>query len=356
MTAIGAAILLGDIGGTNARFALLSGGEIGPVSTLPVAGFADPRGAIAAFLETVPDHMAPTAAVLAVAGPVRGGRAALTNGVWRFEADRLGAALGLGRVRLVNDFEAQAWALPALEDADRQSVGGGTAVREAPLAVLGPGTGLGVAGLVPRDGTWQALVTEGGHVTMAPTDARESRILDHLRAGGGHVSAERVISGPGLVNLYRAMAALDGEPGPADDDERDLLQDLAAHFGTAPGLPADTLAALEQQADERGFPARIMDLAMGRPESLAAAAFETFCAMLGTVAGNLALTLGAQGGVYIGGGILRRVPDAFAASPFRARFEAKGRFQSYLAEIPTWLITHPSPAMAGLRALVLHDG
>jgi len=187
---------------------------------------------------------------------------------------------------------------------------------DAPIGVLGPGTGLGVSGLVPCESGWVALAGEGGHATMAPATDRESVVLDRLRRHFDHVSAERVLSGPGLVNIYTTLASIDG-------------------------VPAKCYT-----------PAQIADLGIRVEDPLCTETTAMFCSMLGTMAGNLALTLGARGGVYIGGGIVPRLGHAFVLSPFRQRFEAKGRFQPYLAAIPTFVVTHPLPAFLGCAALL----
>jgi glucokinase len=311
--------LLGDIGGTNARFALYDGHALGPVSHRAVANFATPAEAIRDVLGDL-EGDPPSAAVFAVAGPVGGGRATLTNGRWDFVAGDLRTALGVEAVELVNDFAAQAQAVPAFADEDLRHVGGGRADPTAPVAVIGPGTGLGVAGLIPGRNAPTVLVTEGGHVTMAPADADEARLLDHLRVSFGHVSAERVLSGPGLVNLYQAIAGLEG---------RDV--------------PDRTPEEITQMALAGDCPTSVQSL-------------DTFCAMLGTVAGNLALSLGAKGGVHVTGGIVPRFTDRFAGSAFRERFEAKGRFAGYLAEIPTFVVTHPYAALIGLTRMVAMIG
>ena len=307
--------LLGDIGGTNARFALYDGHTLGPVANRAVADYAAPVDAIRDVLAGA-DGEYPQTAILAVAGPVEDGHATLTNGRWRFDAADLGTMLGFEVLTLINDFAAQAHAIPALTEQDLVGVGGGRAVPAAPAAVIGPGTGLGVAGLIPSAGGTDVLVTEGGHVTMAPADADESRLVDHLRASFGHVSAERVLCGAGLVNLYHAIAGLEGAEAPERTPEE------------------ITQAALEGSC----------------PTSVRA--LDAFCAMLGTVAGNLALSLGAKGGVYIAGGIVPRVMDQFVRSSFRTRFEDKGRFSDYMAAIPTRVVMHPNPALLGLTRLV----
>lgn len=309
-------VLLADIGGTNARFALARDGELQRTGHVLVADYLGPLEAIRDFLNEATADMMPRRAALAFAGPVAEGKAQLTNGSWRVSASGLRRILGMDSVALVNDFAALAWALPKLGGRDLVPLGGGTAVRGAPALVIGPGTGLGVAGYIPERHHAVVLATEGGHATMAPADDRESALLDHLRTRFGHVSAERVLSGPGLENLYQAIAA----------------QESAA---VAP-RPADEIVAEAQSGGER----------------LSVAALNVFCAMLGTVAGNLALTLGARGGVYIAGGIVPRFIEFLAASDFRARFEAKGRFAPYLAAIPVYVIVHPDPAFVGLASLV----
>lgn len=308
--------ILADIGGTNARFARLRDGRIGWRRQVRVADYSSLNAALRAYLADWDRGPRPTRLAVAAAGPIAGGKVGMTNSPWRVSARALQAAFRLKNVVLVNDFAAVAQAVPHLAPAHTQAIGGGRGVRGAPVAVLGPGTGLGVAGLVPGPGGPRVLVTEGGHVTMAPSDARESAILEHLRGRIGHVSAERVLSGAGLIHLYRAIAALDD-------------------------LPVERLSAAE-----------ITERALAGSCRTCAEALATFCAMLGTVAGNLALTLGARGGVYLAGGIVPRFVAYLAASAFRERFESKGRFCAYLRPIPVRVIVHPDVAFLGLRAVL----
>lgn len=319
-TAKPTASLIADIGGTNARFALLIGGRVSAIEVLKTADYDDIGAAVGAYLDrAAPDGAAPpapTAAAFAVASPVTGDHIELTNRDWSFSVPALKQALGLGALRVINDFAAVALAVPRLAPGEVEPIGGGAAVAGAPIAVIGPGTGLGVAALVGGDGKAAPLSTEGGHVTLAAADPREDAVIAHLRARFGHVSAERCLSGPGLVNLHRALAALAG----------------------------DEVAELS--------PADITDRARAGADALCVEAVAMFCAMLGTVAGNLALSLGALGGVYIAGGIVPRLGPVFANSDFRARFEAKGRFSDYNAAIPTFLITAETPAFTGLAALL----
>ncbi len=310
--------LIADIGGTNARFALVAPRSAEPLQPLVLhcADYAGPAEAARSYLERVGVERPPRRAAFAIASPVLGDRIEMTNHAWRFSVAQVRDRLDLEQLEVVNDFIAVAMAVPHLATVDKVAVGGGEATPGAPVAVLGPGTGLGVSALVPTAGGWLPIATEGGHVTMAAADDREAEVLAWLRQKQGHVSAERVLSGPGLINLYSALCGLAGhaaEPlSPAD-----LTRRAAAGDGRA----SETL--------------------------------EMFFAMLGTVAGNLALTLGARGGVVIAGGIVPQLLPSFLASGFRRRFEDKGRFTGYLEHIPVHVATHPYPAFLGLAGLVV---
>src|SRR6266478_4690895 len=279
--------LLGDIGATNVRFALLSNGVLGPIKWFTVADFPRFTDAVTAFLDC--QQVSVREALLAVAGPVDNDRCVLINSAWTIDAPELCAAFSFARVHILNDFEATALSLPLLTAADLYPVGGGEAALGAPMAVLGPGTGLGVACFVP--GSHIVVASEGGHATMAAASDREDAIIDYLRRQFSHVSAERVVSGSGLENLYRAVIAIDGIEAP----KRNAAEITnAALDGTCP---------------------------------IARAALDLFCAMLGTIAGNVALMFGARGGLFIAGGIAPRLTEYIARSEFRARFENKGRFK-----------------------------
>ncbi|HUK09507.1 MAG TPA: glucokinase [Stellaceae bacterium] len=309
--------LLGDIGATNARFAIY--GEDRRASRariMPVDSFPTLPEAILSYLAA--EQMEPPlgAAALAVASPVVGDVITMTNHPWSFSISALQRDLQIERLTVINDFSALALAVRHLNADERVAIGRGEAVPSAPIAVLGPGTGLGVSGLVPAQGGWVALAGEGGHATMAATDDRESEVLSRLRRRFTHVSAERVLSGQGLVNLYHALADIEGVPA------------------------------------EPYTPAQIADHEIGEREPMCRAAVAMFCAMLGAVAGDLALTLGARGGVYIAGGIVPRFGARFAETSFRERFENKGRFRSYLAAIPTYVVTAAVPAFLGLAELM----
>lgn len=313
--------LVADIGATNARFGLLD--ESGAVIHSQILACADHpslEDAAEAYLGMAAPADAPLQGAVAIAGPVTGDVIQMTNHPWVFSVRRARERLGLDRLVAVNDFTAAAMAVPALGENDRQQVGEGTPAAGEVIGVLGPGTGLGVSGLVPgRQGGWRALSGEGGHITMAPVSDRESAVLAQLRKQHDHISAERLLSGMGLVNLYRSISLLDGR-------EPEAL------------VPKDVTA--------RGLDA-------GNPQCVEA--LEMFCAMLGTVAGNLALTLGARGGVFIAGGIVPRLGPFFFHSRFRKRFVEKGRMRDYLGPIPTYVMTHPLPAFLGLK-VVLDQG
>jgi glucokinase len=309
--------LVGDIGATHARFGLVSpDGKLLHSRTLADEDYPAIHDAIAAFLAERGALPMPRQGAIAIASPITGDRVAMTNHPWSFSILALKARFGFDRLEVINDFTALALALPRLTPQDRLMVGGGAAVAGAPIGVLGPGSGLGVSGLVASGSGWIALTGEGGHATLAPATDRESAVLDRMRGHFDHVSAERALSGPGLVNLYNTLAELGRMP--------------------AQGYTA----------------AQITDLAVRAADSLCVETTTMFCAMLGTMAGNLALTLGARGGVYIGGGIVPRLGQTFVQSPFRQSFEAKGRFQAYLAAIPTFVVTHPLPAFLGCAALL----
>ncbi|MCF8480311.1 MAG: glucokinase [Rhodospirillum sp.] len=317
----GAPALLADIGGTNVRFALIaSEGQWGEERVYPIAHFPGPGEAAEAYLAEVllPGDPRPDKGAFCVACPVLGDDVALTNHeAWSFSIERLGARLGLSPLRVVNDFVAQALAVPALPPNHRVLLWEGASLAGSPIGVIGPGTGLGVAVLAP-DGAGGHIVLpgEGGHVSLAPMTPREDALIATARERLGHVSAERFLSGPGLQTLAATIRIQDGLP-PREETPGDIMTEGLA--GTCP-VRAETVSL--------------------------------FFAMLGTVAGNLALSIGAMGGIYLMGGIVPRVPDALAASAFVERVQAKGRFRAYMERIPLVLGTHPYPAFLGLAHLL----
>ena len=311
--------LLGDIGGTNARFAWQDaiGAEPRDVAVYPGAEYDSLLGAISHYLK-VQGKPTPAACAIGIANPIVGDRVKMTNHHWSFSISELKNQLGVQRLVVINDFTALALALPALPLSDLQQVGPGVAKALGNIALLGAGTGLGVSGLVASPtGQLVPVTGEGGHVTLSAHDDHEAAVIQHLRQRFGHVSAERVLSGPGLVNLYQTLCA------------------LAAH-------QAETLDA-----------AAVIARAREGHDVQCATALDLFFNFLGSVAGDLALTLGARGGVYIGGGIVPRLITEMKRSSFRDRFESKGRFRDYLRDIPTLVInTKVSPAFVGAaRAL-----
>ena len=311
--------ILGDIGGTNARFAwqARAGAPLEHGLILRCGDHSTLSAAIDEYLFRI-GQQRPVAAALAIANPVLGDHVQMTNHSWSFSIREMQRSFGLKQFVVLNDFKAIALSLPALPTGDLRQVGGGQSRDGGPRAVIGPGTGLGVAGLVRDDrGGWVAIDGEGGHATLTATTDPEWRVIQWLDSRYGHASAERAVSGPGLVDVYAALTEFDGDETKAFDA------------------------------------ASITGLALHGHDRRATEALELFCAFLGTVAGNLALTLGATGGVYIGGGIVPRLGDFFDRSPFRSRFEAKGRFSAYAASIPTFVIVREtSPALIGAeRAL-----
>ena len=312
---IGTTWLVGDVGATNARFGLVApDGAVLHSSNFACADFAEIGDALDAYLAMRGNLAMPRLGALAIAALITGDQIRMTNHPWSFSIAALRGRFGLERLVAINDFTAVALALPRLTVGDRMAVGGGAPVEGRPIGVLGPGSGLGVSGLIPAGSGWVPLAGEGGHVTMAAANERESAVLELMRRGFDHVSAERCLSGPGLVNLYNSLAALDRVP-------------------SAPYTAA-----------------QITDTETAARDPLCREATAMFCAMLGTVAGDLALTLGAQGGVYIAGGIVPRLGARFVESGFRQRFEAKGRLSTHLAAIPSYVVTHPLPAFLGCVA------
>ena len=322
--------LVADIGSTNARCGWLASGA-GPVeyvATIPAAGHAGPAEAAQDYLEQLAQRLGtsyrpPRAGAFAVATAVGGDRVEFTNSGWAFSCRDTQRALGLDELLLLNDFEALAMSLPRLQGAQLRPFGPtplppAGAPAAGTLAVVGPGTGLGVAGLVPTRHGWVAVPGEGGHASLSAADDFEAALLVAVHRFYAHVSAERLLSGIGLPVLHAAV-------------------------GHVLGQAADPLST--EQIVQRG---------LARSDEACSRTVDSFCALLGSFAGNVALILGARGGVYIGGGIVPRLGERFFESRFRERFEAKGRFQAYLQAIPTALITDTLAALTG-AALALEQ-
>lgn len=309
--------LIADIGGTSTRLAHVKDREPCDIRIYPTAD-------VVSFEQTIKDYLGSFSLPLelrrlsvAAAGPVGGNkgqrRINWTGMSWTIVEDELARAFNCDAIDIMNDFAAQALSLPHLASSDLQRLGSnGAAIEGGTKAVLGPGTGLGVAGLM-RGGhkRYLPIVGEGGHVDLAPSNDEETVLLNILREQYGHVSAERVISGPGLEALFAALSALRGE---------DCIECSAAEIAVTARSGGET----------------------------ARQAIHLLSAWLGAVAGDVALTMGATGGVYIAGGVVPALGDLFDIKSFRSRFEAKGRFAFYNEAIATWLVTHENPALLGL--------
>ncbi|MDB6002568.1 MAG: glucokinase, partial [Rhizobacter sp.] len=344
--------LLADVGGTNARFAWRdnAASELSDVKSYPGDSYASLHDAIQAYLADC-QKPAPRWGSIGIANPITGDEVRMTNRDWSFSIKDLKRRLGLERMLVINDFTALALALPSLRSSDLRQVGRGAALEGAPIALIGAGTGLGVSGLVRSVGNehWVPLAGEGGHVSLAAVNEREAAVVAALAKRFGHASAERAVSGPGLENLVQALADVDGVACPA------IAAAEISKFGVAHGLQSGSTVGA---GNDSGLPVAASGSSSasvsGSSSALHATCAEAlglFCAFLGTTAGNLALTLGSKGGVYVGGGIVPRLGDWFDRSLFRERFEAKGRFRDYLDDVPTFVITaEESPALHGADA------
>ncbi|WP_028117319.1 glucokinase [Ferrimonas senticii] len=310
-------LLVADVGGTNARFAIASDGasHITQVRRLASADFTSLSQALATYVASLPPTITLTGACLAVAGPVTAGSANLTNLGWQASEAQLSEQLGVP-VRLINDFVAYAYSVPQLPPDQIQCIKAGEALAEAPLVVLGPGTGFGVARLLPQIGGWQVTPCEGGHMGLAANNDVQVAILGQLQQMLPHVNVESVLCGSGLINLYRAMARIEGQ---------------AARFD---------------------MPAQLTNAA-ANGDSLAVRTVALFCQWLGTVAGDLVLAHGARGGVWLGGGILPRIVDALQASGFNDAFVDKGLMVDYMTPVPVHLALKSDTAVIGAAAYYL---
>jgi glucokinase len=306
----GAPVLIADIGGSTSRFGLaISGQRPQQIVVVSNATFATIEAAIAQYLEHA--GVRPATAILAVAGPISGDEVALTNRTWRFHIQELAAHFGFSRLRVVNDFEALAWALLGLCAADLRPIGSAATPSEGVKIVLGPGTGLGVAALVPTGDAWNVLPSEGGHVSFGPGPREEGAVFERLWQECGHVSAEMVLSGAGLHRLYRAVNGGASLPDP------------------------ETIVAMAKAGDP-----------------LARATTSLFIRLLARFAGDLALAFKATGGVYLAGGVITAIAAMLDDAQFRKAFETHPPHQALLARIPTYLITCSEPGLLGCAALV----
>jgi glucokinase len=309
-------VLVADIGGTNARFALaeLDTLALSEIRQVRCADHSSLEAALGDYLGNLPAR--PGRAAIAVAGPVAGTEITLTNLTWSFATSELCRRFSLKSVELLNDFAALALSLPHLSAADLHQIGGTAPVEHAVKAVLGPGTGLGIAGLVWSGTGWVAVPGEGGHMSLGADDERQLALLERLRKGRPHLSAERALSGPGLAELYHAVAA--------------------SH-----GLSPEALQ-----------PNDVIMRGLGAEDEIAVEALELFIGWLGRFAGDAALLLGARGGVYLGGGIAPKLLAKLSSGPFRQAFEDKGRMAAYLAPIPVYVIRAEFATLIGAAAAV----
>jgi glucokinase len=308
-------VLIGDIGGTNARFSVIADekSEAGEPQIVKTADYATIDDAIrAAVLDR--SSIRPNSAVLAVAGPVEADEIPLTNCPWIVKPRQMLSSLGLGDVVVLNDFEAQALAVVALGEEHMEQIGGGAPEPNAGRVVLGPGTGLGVAGLVHAFGGWVPIPGEGGHMDIGPRTPRDYAVFPNIETIEGRVSGEQILCGRGLVNAYRAIAKTDGK---------------AAKLS----VPADITAA-----------------ALAGTDDIAVETLSMFATCLGRTAGDLALVFMSRGGVFLTGGIAQKIVPALKAGNFRAAFEDKAPHSELLRTIPVYVITHPLAALAGLAA------
>ena len=303
--------VIADVGGTNIRLAVLdiTTTEISKVREYPCAQFITLEAAIAQYFTTLQDPVINVC--IGIACPVENDLVTMTNLNWQFSKKEFKHKFSLKTLHVINDYTAISFAVPFVPDNQKIKIGGGEAVTDGVKAIFGPGTGLGVSHLIKQGEKWVSLDGEGGHTSFAPNTSQQADVLLLLQAQFGHVSAERLLSGQGLVNIYHALCRLAGKQ-PEFFEAADI-----------------TKAALNNECE------------------LATQTLTLFCQAMGGFAGNLALSLDCKGGVYIAGGIVPRFVEFFKNSEFRTFFEAKGRFKDYLQTIPTYLITHENPGLLG---------
>lgn len=310
--------LIADIGGTNARFAIFNGEKLSREKTLSTADYESLLAAIAAYLDGVGKEV--NAGCLAVACPINDDQVSFTNNPWSFSISKLKGGLGFAELHVINDFEAMARSLSFLEEKDLFLLGPKLPKTKETMAILGPGTGLGMAALRPYKGEYVPLATEGGHARFAPSDSRQQDLVGVLSEKLGFVCNEDLLSGYGLVNIYRGLCSLDKKPS--------TLQD----------------------------PAGVCEAALTGTDSAAQEALDMFWSILGAIAGDYALQTGALGGVYIAGGITPRYLDSVKKSSFRENFESKGSYRKYMEKIPTYVVTAEQPGLLGAAALFIKAG
>jgi glucokinase len=314
-SAIAFPVLIGDIGGTNARFSILVDAYAEP-KQFPILATADFETIDDAIQNGVLDKTSvqPRSAILAVAGPVKGDEIDLTNCDWVIRPTQMLANLGFADILVINDFEAQALAAASLESQYLEQIGRGEVMQSASRVVVGPGTGLGVAGLVHARHTWFPVPGEGGHMDIGPRTERDFELFPHYERLDGRVSGEQLLCGRGLMNIYRAVCKADG---------------------------VETRAA---------SPAEVTTAGLDGMDKAAVETLSLFATYLGRVAGDLALVFMARGGVYLAGGIAQKILPALRRPEFRAAFEDKAPHQGIMQLMPTFVVTHPLAALSGLAA------
>ena len=307
-------ILIGDIGGTNARFAIVENAykDACEPRILQTTSFATIDDAILAVLDGSPVH--PRSTVLAVAGPVEREEIALTNCPWVVRPKQMFSKLSPVDILVLNDFEAQALAVVALGNEHMEKIGGGEAEQGAARVVLGPGTGLGIAGLIHARGRWIPIPSEGGHMDIGPRSPRDFEVFPHIEKLEGRISGEQILCGRGLVNTYRAIARADAK-----------------------------IPTLTQ-------PTQVTAAALDCSDPVAVEALDLFITCLGRTAGDLALVFKSKGGVFLTGGIAQKIVPALKQCNFREAFEDKAPHRKLMASMPVYVITHPLAALAGLAA------
>ncbi|MDN4503311.1 glucokinase [Alteromonadaceae bacterium BrNp21-10] len=302
-----------DVGGTNIRIAREVDGQLADIKKYLCNDFADIVDVIKLYCDSLPEHKF-VAGCIAIACPVNGDKIKMTNHYWAFSIEETRQQLGLERLDVINDYTAISMSLPVLNDQQKVKIGGGEATPGKAMAVFGAGSGLGVGHLVPVTEGWKAIPGEGGHVDFAPIDDTDLFIWQYLRRNHSHVSAEQFLSGPGLLQIYQA------------------------------------LSEKNKTTPECSSPADVTTKALAETCQTCVETLHQFCKIMGSFAGNLALNMGTNGGVYIAGGIAQRFVDFVLNSEFRARFEDKGRLQKYMQAIPTYLITEPDHGLLGAAA------
>lgn len=317
-------LLVGDIGGTNARLGLCDykTGEISHIENYPTADHPGIESVIEIYLAKQKNNgcINITKGCLAIATAITGDKISMTNNHWEFYTSEIKSKFGFTDLFMINDFTAVSMAIPMLKPEDVIQFGGEAPQKNKPIGVYGAGTGLGVSYLIPAHGKWVTYPAEGGHVEFSPSTEEEMAILKYTREFyQGRVSAERILSGMGLVNIYNALCKLNNHP----------------------------LEALE--------PKDITERALNGSCKICERTLEHFCILLGRFGGNLALTLGAFGGIYMAGGIVPRFLSFFEKSDFRKGFEDKGRFSDYNSKIPVFLITHPQTGLLGSGAFIRQE-